>query len=165
MTRGIDHPQFAPPHDLNPPRPPQQAHSAPVAPNALAELAEMISHPPRVPKLGTMSAETAMRGFDTAATDIEKLGKEAYERGSELLQQSITYAKVLREAGEELCRRIEAETARNYQISTIMRSTQERMAGIEAEAANAPRPPLIPETAARPPGPGLNGVQKGLGQQ
>lgn len=158
MTRTLD-PPYRAPQDLDAarppamPQPPRPATNPP--PNALAELARMISQPPAIPKIGTISAESAMRGFDEAANDIEKLGKDAHDRGCDLMQQAVTYAKILREAGQELCRRIEAETIRNYQISTIMRSTQERMAGIEAEQENAPRE-LIPEDQAplRPNGGG-----------
>lgn len=90
----------------------------------LDELAKVLDAQQPAPKVGLDASASMKSCYETVAVDIERLAQEAVDRALAIQQEAQTFAAVIREAGAELCARIETETTRGYQISSIMRTAQ-----------------------------------------
>lgn len=95
---------------------------------ALEALDRLIAEPPQMPKIGLDASAMMTQAFETVASDVERLAKEAVDRALGLQQEARSYAEVLRQSGRILSDKIESETLRACQISLVMRRAQEELA-------------------------------------
>lgn len=109
------------------------------AADPLAELATLIGSASRTPEIGMKASQAMMQCFEATATEIERLAQDGLDRAMENQQEARSYASVLRQSGELLCRKIEAEAGRTRQIALVMGEARAKLA--------APEPPGAPPTS------------------
>jgi len=118
--------EFAPRPRVTPP----EIETQSIAPNPLAELLKIVEKFPSdaVPKAGVLASQAMENCFETTARDMEKLGQDHVDRALALQQQIQSFCTIVRESGRALCATIERESARDYQVSMVMRHAREVIA-------------------------------------
>ncbi len=105
-------------------------------PDPLANLARLISEPPAAPPIATHASNGMREAFDRVAQEIVSVAQDGVDRANQNLQEAISYADIIRKAGDVLCSRIEAEGVRMLQTSRLMREARTAL----GEAADPPAP-------------------------
>lgn len=102
----------------------------------LEALADLISRPPAAPPIATHASNGMREAFDRVAQEIVSVAQDGVDRAQQNLQEAISYADIIRKAGDVLCSRIEAEGVRMLQTSRLMREARTAL----GEAADPPAP-------------------------
>ncbi len=98
-------------------------------PDPFEALALLLEHPPQVPKIGEHASRGMKEAFERVAQEIVQVAEDSVRRANENLQEATSYAEVIRQSGDILCDRIEAEAVRMLQISRVMREARAAFAG------------------------------------
>ena len=105
--------------------PEQPATALEVRPDRMQELADMIGTASPVPQLGAEASARMREAFTNIATDIRGIAKKRLEEALALQQEAETYATVILNAGDVLCRMIERDATRVDMASKVIRKAQE----------------------------------------
>jgi len=93
--------------------------------NLMQELAKIVGEAQRVPKVGTDAAAGMRACFEQVASDIERVSLEHKARADEIHQEALSFASVVRKAGDVLCAQIEREAIRGYKVSKALHFTRQ----------------------------------------
>lgn len=89
------------------------------------DVEKLLAEEPIVPEIGQKASQSMEKVFAAVADDVERLAKDGVDRAAAIHQEALSYAAVLRESGQFLCRKIEEEAARSRQLSLVMRKARD----------------------------------------
>lgn len=98
----------------------------------VAELARLIGEAPNVPRIATEASDRMRHIAESTAAAIRKVAQERVDAAKELQQHAESYASIVVNAGDLLCRRIEQEAVRMNQAALLLEKAGELVAAQEA---------------------------------
>lgn len=104
-------------------------------PGPLDGLMDLLKAGPRPPEVGVAAAQAMRQCFEAAASDIEKIAAEGVESAKLVEQEAKSFAAIIREHGENLCKRVEDQSARTRQVSLVLREVAKLIAEPAAPTA------------------------------
>jgi hypothetical protein len=94
----------------------------------LDSLIQQIKADPAMPKLGIIAGSGFHKGFTIIADDIIKMADEHVERAMQTRDEAHELAEQIKRCGAILCRRLEEESVRGFQVSRIAKLSRKMIA-------------------------------------